>query len=116
MTDETRREADAAQEARLDRALDRLLMAEPEPAVPSGLADRILAAAARTPQDRPLTRLPVMPARRGWYERPRAIAATLAAAAMIGFVVGWVDPMPGIDGPSIDAAVTLFGDEMEIES
>ena len=117
MTDESRKEADAMREARLDRALDRLLMAEPEPALPAGLSGRILAAAARTPQDRPLTPLSGVPARRGWYERPRAVAATLAAAAMIGFVVGWVDPMPGSEGPSIDATVTLFGDDdLEIES
>ncbi|MGE0724546.1 MAG: hypothetical protein AB7O45_09230 [Alphaproteobacteria bacterium] len=113
MTEDIRRPEDsAARETRLDRALDRLLMAEPEPAVPPGLSERILAAAWATPQER----LPAPPARRGWYERPRALAATFAAAAVIGFVVGWVDPSPTVEGTAIDATATLFGDDLELES
>ncbi|BBK41260.1 hypothetical protein STVA_12800 [Allostella vacuolata] len=116
---------DDAGEARLDRALDRLLAAAPEPELPADLARRILAASARIPQvpatgGGPLpSTVPMRPraaARpRVWFERPRAVAAAFAVVAMAGFAAGWVEPLVVGDAQALDIAPLVFGSELEID-
>lgn len=109
MTDDVRREdARAARERMLDRALDRALARAPDPEPPADLAHRILAAAWRTPQEPP-------PARAAWFVRPRGVAATLAAAAVCGFLVGWTEPMLIADAQALDVVTVAFGPEAEID-
>lgn len=115
-----RDDAAAAREERLDRALDRLLATQPEPEVPGDLARRILATTSRIPQEpvqepAPVRRTRPGPARESWFQRPRAIAATLAAAAVFGFAVGWVEPMMGPEAQAPDIAAVVFGSEPEID-
>ncbi len=143
MTDDTRREAaQVEQEARLDRALDRLLSTAPEPELPGDLAARILGATARIPQEPVPRAAHVQPAhvqpgqarrtgagsragsqtgsRAGprvgsWFERPRAVAATLAVAAVFGFAAGWIEPLMAPEGQAMDVTAVVFGSEPEIE-
>lgn len=106
----------AADEARLDRALDRLLAGAPAPELPGDLAQRILAATHRIPQvpadaprSRPSLRRPV------WFGRPRAIAAAFALVAAVGFAAGWVEPMLIGDAQAIDVSPFVYGIDPEID-
>ena len=130
MTEDTRREeASAAREERLDRALDHLLSAAPEPGMPTDLAARILAATSRIPQEpvparptpghardgRPRRTRPGSRFAGSWFERPRAVAATLAVAAVFGFAAGWAEPLVLPETQSVDVAAVVFGIEPESE-
>ncbi|MGE0717507.1 MAG: hypothetical protein AB7P02_18815 [Alphaproteobacteria bacterium] len=96
-------------EAARDRALDRLLAAAPEPVPPADLAARILSAARHLPQQR------VAGPGRSWSLRPRAAAATLAAAAVFGFLAGWSEPLLIADAQPFDVAAAAFGPEVEVD-
>lgn len=96
------------EEAVLDAALDRFLVLPPDPE----LEDRIVAHAIAQEQVRPgLPRrtLPDVPIA-GWSERlglgwPQL--AALAAAAVLGLVVGWSDPWVAAPPPAAEEVVLL---------
>jgi len=129
MTDDTRFDAEGrAFEAAGERRLDQLLGMVPAATPPAGLAARILAAAAATPQDVPVpaeaagTVVPFRrPAHRSRNEtpgfaRPRPLAATLAMAAALGFLVGWTQPLM-FGGPQpLDVAEYALGPDSLDES
>ena len=113
MTDEPRSVPAAAdRDQRLDRALDRLIAAEPAPALPPDLARRILAATARIPQE-PAPRS--APLARPWFQRPRAVAAAFALVAAVGFAAGWAEPLLIGDAQAVDVAAFVLGSDLEID-
>lgn len=79
------------------QALDALLMADAKPAADERLAAAVIARATAEPQER----RPVQPRefRLDWsLSRLWPQAVGLAAAAVLGFVVGWTDLLPARQG------------------
>jgi hypothetical protein len=97
-----RRSAQAREACAAARRLDALLAAGLEPSLDEGLADRIVARVLVAPQEqgvplqtmmpRPATGIPL----RLWPQ-----LAGLAAAAILGFIVGWTDLLPSGFGPPV---------------
>jgi hypothetical protein len=75
------------------QALDALLMTDAKPAADERLAAAIVARATAAPQERPLEQPREF--RLGWsLPRLWPQAVGLAAAGVLGFVVGWTDLLP----------------------
>ena len=96
------------EQAALDASLDRFVLPPPNPA----LADRIVAHAIAQDQVRPRLPRRVMPDApiAGWTQRlglgwPQL--AALAAAAVLGLVVGWSDPWVAAPPPVTEEVVLL---------
>jgi hypothetical protein len=79
------------------QALDKVLRADSKPPADEHLVAAIIARATAAPQERPLPRPREF--RLGWSLPqlwPQAVG--LAAAAVLGFVVGWTDLLPARQG------------------
>jgi hypothetical protein len=90
------------------QALDALLMQDAKPAAGEHLAAAIVARAAAAPQERPLAR--PRDFRLGWslpHLWPQAVG--LAAAAVLGFIVGWTDLLPARQGGDTIDLVDFLG-------
>jgi hypothetical protein len=95
------------------QALDAVLMADAKPAADERLAAAVIARATAAPQERPLTQPREF--RLDWsLPRLWPQAVGLAAAAVLGFVVGWTDllpPAPGADTVDLADFLDAGGDE-----
>ena len=94
------------------QALDALLMADAKPPADAQLAAAIVARAMGLPQERTAAAAP-RAIRVEWsLARLWPQAVGLAAAAVLGFVIGWTDLLPGNfgSGDTIDLADILDGD------
>ena len=92
------------------RAFDSLLMADAKPPAVEQLAAAIIARATAWPQERPLATAPARVIGPDWsFSRLWPQAVGLAAAAVLGFVIGWTDLLPADfgGGGTIDLADIL---------
>ncbi len=89
------------------QAFDSLLMADSKPPTDEQLAAAIIARATAAPQDHQPS--PTRAITLDWsLSRLWPQAVGLAAAAMLGFVIGWTDLLPGnFGGDTIDLADIL---------
>ena len=89
------------------RAFDSLLMADAKAPADEQLAAAIIVRAAAAPQERAPALVPPRAITLDWsFARLWPQAVGLAAAAVLGFVIGWTDLLPG-GGDTVDVADIL---------